>query len=396
MKIQSQVVHTGDRKRQPGQMVPATTPIHLSSTFFYESAGTLDRVLGHEEEGYCYARYASPTNTALEELTTELERGAGSLATASGMAAIQIAFQAALLERPHSVVASHSIYGATVGFLDQILAPSGVDVTYADICDLEKLAQVIERKKPGCVFIESISNPLLRVGDLERIAELSRAAGAALLVDNTFATPMMIRPLEFGANMVVHSVTKYLAGHGDVLGGVVISDEPHHEQVRMISRLVGPVLGPFESYLTMRGIKTLALRFERQCQNARGVAEWLALHPCVDRIYYCSDPAHPDAAAIERYFEPGLFGAILSFEIKGAAKEQVLGFMDRLKMMVPGTSLGDVHSLLLYPWIASHRNVAPKMRERMGIRENLVRVAAGIEALDDILADLDQALRAVA
>jgi cystathionine beta-lyase/cystathionine gamma-synthase len=396
MKIQSQVVHAGDRKRKPGQVVPATTPIHLSSTFFYESAATLDRVLGHEEEGYCYARYASPTNSALEELTTELEGGAGSLATASGMAAIQIAFQAALLDRPHSVVASHSIYGATVGFLDQILGPSGVEVSYVDICDPAKLEQVIERKKPGCVFIESISNPLLRVGDIGRIAELAHGVGAALMVDNTFATPLLMRPLEFGANMVVHSATKYLAGHGDVLGGVVISDGPHHEQIRMISRLVGPVMGPFESYLTMRGIKTLALRFERQCQNAKGVAEWLALHPCVDRVYYCSDEAHPDAEQIEKYFQPGLFGALLSFEIKGASKEEILGFMDRLKMIVPGTSLGDVHSLLLYPWIASHRNVAPKMRERMGIKENLVRIAAGIECLDDILADLDQALRSSA
>ncbi len=392
MKFDSQVVHAGDRKRQPGQLVPATTPIHLSSTYFYDSAATLDRVLGHEEEGFCYARYASPTNTALEELTTELEKGAGSLATASGMAAVQIAFQAALLDRPHSVLASHSIYGATVGFLDQILGPSGVDITYTDICDPAKLEKIVASKTPGCIFIESISNPLLRVGDMKRIADLAKEAGAALIVDNTFATPMMIRPLEIGANMVVHSATKYLAGHGDVLGGVVVSDQPHKEQVRMISRLVGPLLGPFESYLTMRGIKTLALRFERQCRNAQCLAGWLRSHPHVDRVYYCDDPAHPDAEHIRQYFEPGLYGAILSFEIKDAAKDQVLRFMDRLKMVVPGSSLGDVHTLLLYPWIASHRNVAPKMRERMGIKENLVRVAVGIEAVEDIRADLDQAL----
>jgi cystathionine beta-lyase/cystathionine gamma-synthase len=394
MKFESQVVHVGDRKRNPGQVVPATTPIHLSSTYFYDSAATLDRVLGHEEEGFCYARYASPTNVALEELTTELEGGAGSLVTASGMAAVQIAFQAALLDRPHSVIASHSIYGATVGFLDQILERSGVEISYLDICDLPKLERAINRKTPGCIFIESVSNPLLRVADMERIAELAKDAGAAFIVDNTFATPMMIRPLEFGANMVVHSVTKYLAGHGDVLGGVVVSDKPHHEQIRMISRLVGPVLGPFESYLTMRGIKTLALRFERQCRNAQCLADWLISHPCVERVYYCADPSHPDADQIRRYFQPDLFGAILSFEIRDASKEQVLRFMDQLKMIVPGTSLGDVHTLLLYPWMASHRNVAPKLRERMGIKENLVRIAAGIEAIDDIRADLDQALRA--
>ena len=158
----------------------------------------------------------------------------------------------------------------------------------------------------------------------------------------------------------------------------------------------GPNLGPFESYLTMRGIKTLALRFERQCQNAKALAEWLEEHPCVDRVHHCSLPSHPDAAAIRQLFHPGLFGAILSFEIKNADKNAVLGFMDRLQMVVPGPSLGDVHTLLLYPASASHRSISPKMRERMGIRENLVRIAAGIEHIDDIKADLDRALRLTA
>ena len=393
MKFQSQVVHAGDRKRKPGVATPSTTPIHLSSTFFYDSAATLDRVMGHEEEGFSYARYATPTNEALEELTSQLEGGYGSLATASGMAGVQIAFQAGLTDRPHSVLASHSIYGATVGLLDQILAPFDVKVKYCDVCDLAALERAIQERKPGCLFLESISNPLLRVPPIPEIAKLARAAGAALIVDNTFATPMLMRPLEMGANMVVHSLTKYLAGHGDVLGGLVVSDQHHHEIVRSISRIAGPVLGPFEAYLTMRGIKTLALRYERQCQNARQLAEWLSHHPCIERVFYCSDANHPDAATIRELFAPGLFGAILSFEIKGANKEAVLGFMDRLQMVVPGTSLGDVHTLLLYPLMASHRNVSPKMRERMGIRENLVRVAAGIEDFEDIKSDLDRALR---
>ena len=393
MRFDSRVVHSGDRKRRPGVPVPSTTPIQLATTYFYESAATLDRVLGHEEEGYCYSRYANPTNAALEELTTDLEGGAGSLATASGMAAIQIALQAALLDRSRSILASQSIYGATVGLLDQIIAPTGIEVRYADFCDLPRFKALIEEKRPGCVFVESISNPLLRVGNIEQVAESVRKTGGALIVDNTFATPMLIRPLALGAHMVVHSVTKYLAGHGDTLGGIVISDDAHHQQVRMVSRLNGPTLGPFESYLTMRGIKTLALRFERQCENAKRLAISLQSHPCVERVYYCSDPAHPDAEEIGRIFAPGLFGAILSFEIKDGSKESILSFMDRLNMIVPGTSLGDVHSLLLYPWIASHRNVAPKMRERMGVRENLVRVAAGIEAYEDIFEDIDQALR---
>jgi cystathionine gamma-synthase/methionine-gamma-lyase len=395
MKFESQVVHAGDRKRRKDAVVPSTTPIQLATTYFYDSATTLDRVLGHEEDGFCYARYASPTNAALEELCAALEHGHGALATASGMSAVQIALQAALVDRPHSIIASNSIYGATIGMLDQLFSTFETSVTYVDICDLDALQNAVAEHEPGCIFIESISNPLLRVGDMQRIAELARNAGAALVVDNTFATPMLMRPLQFGANIVVHSVTKYLAGHGDVLGGVVVSDEAHHETVRMLSRLAGPVLGPFESYLTMRGIKTLALRFERQCNNARAVANWLSNHPRVERVYYCADPSHPDASNIKRLFAQGLFGAILSFEIRNASRDGILAFMDRLKMIVPGTSLGDVHSLLLYPVMASHRNVSPKMRERVGIRDNLVRLAAGIEAPDDIIGDLDAALSSV-
>lgn len=395
MRFESKVVHAGDRKRRKGAVIPSTTPIHLSSTYFYDSAEKLDQVLGDPEQGFSYSRYSSPTNEALEELTTALENGHGSLATSSGMAAVQIALQTALMDRAHTVVASHAIYGATVGLLDQVFSPFDVKVKYVDICDLDAFAKSVEQSKPGCVFLESISNPLLRVGDLRRIVQIAKQAGAAVVVDNTFATPMMMRPLEPGANLVVHSATKYLAGHGDVLGGIVVADEEHYQPLKTIARIAGPQLGPFESYLTMRGIKTLALRFARQCDNAKTLAEWLGGHPAVERVYYCADPNHPDAANIRDLFSPGLYGAILSFEIRNATKQTVLNFLDQLRMIVPGSSLGDVHTLVLYPLIASHRNVSPKMRERMGIRENLVRVAVGIENVEDIKDDLDQALRAV-
>jgi cystathionine beta-lyase/cystathionine gamma-synthase len=393
MKFESQVVHAGDRKRTEAAAVPATTPISLGTTFSYETAETLDRIFGHEESGPSYSRYSSPTNDALEELTTVLEDGHGSLACASGMAALQIAFQAALLDRPRTVVAAHAIYGATIKMLDQVFAPTGVEVRYVDICDLTALSASIEKHKPGVVFLESVSNPLLRVGQIDKIAELCRAAGACLIVDSTFATPMLMKPLTLGANIVVHSATKYLAGHGDVLGGVVIADQEHFETVRMLSRIVGPVLGPFESYLTMRGIKTLAVRFERQCANACKLASWLASHPAIDGVYYPADPKHPDAETIRRLFAPNLFGGMVSFELKGYDRPSVMQFMNRLKMIVPGTSLGDVHSLMLYPLIASHRDVSPKMRERMGIRDTLLRISCGIESVDDIIFDLDQAIK---
>jgi cystathionine beta-lyase/cystathionine gamma-synthase len=284
MNFESEVVHAGDRKRRSNASIPSTTPIHLGTTFLYESTAQLDRIFGGEEQGFSYARYANPTNEALEELTTTIEHGYGSLATASGMAALHIAFQAALLERPHSILAAQSIYGTTVTMLDQVLGGFGTEVSYVDVYNLELLEREIADKKPGCVFLESVSNPLLRVARIDQIAKLIQAAGAALIVDSTFATPMLIRPLDLGANIVVHSATKYLAGHGDVVGGIVVSDEQHYEPMRMLSRTIGPVLGPFESYLTMRGIKTLALRFQRQCENARTLAQWLAAHSCVERV----------------------------------------------------------------------------------------------------------------
>src|SRR5262249_42419192 len=195
-----------------------------------------------------------------------------------------------------------------------------------------------------------------------------------------------------GAHFTVHSVTKYLAGHGDVLGGVVVTDQEHLETLRSMSRTVGPVLGPFESYLTMRGIKTFPLRMERQCANACRVVSWLASHPKVERVYFTGDPAHPDAATIRRMFPSNLYGAMVSFEIRGAGKNEVFRFMDALKLVVRATSLGDVHTMTLYPTMSSHREISPKHRERMGIRDNLVRLSVGIEAADDIIADLGQAL----
>ena len=197
--------------------------------------------------------------------------------------------------------------------------------------------------------------------------------------------------LELGANIVVHSATKYMAGHGDVMGGVIIADKENFDPIRTISRTMGPVMSPFESYLTMRGIKTMPLRVERQCQNACKVASWLASHPHVDRVYFTGDPAHPDAATIARMFPKNLTGAMLAFELKGAGKPEIFRFMEGLKMIVRATSLGDVHSMMLYPAMASHRDIFPKQRERMGIRDNLVRVSVGIEAVEDIIADLEQA-----
>ena len=389
----TKAVHAGDRKK-PGPHVPSTTPIYTATSYFYDSVETLDKIFAHEMEGQSYARYENPTNAALEELAATLENGAGALACSSGMAALQAAITVALLDRPKSIVAASDMYGATLNLLTKIFDPMGVAIRFVNICDLAAIEKAIVDSKAGALVMETVSNPILRVGAIDKISEIARKTNTAVIVDNTFSSPLLVRPIELGASFSVHSATKYLAGHGDVLGGLIIADEDHIEPLRAYARIAGPLMGPFEAYLTMRGIKTFPLRMERQCQNATRVACWLATHPRVDKVFFTGDPRHPDAEVIARLFPKNLHGAIVSFEIKDAQKQDVFRFMDSLKMLVCGTSLGDVHSMALYPLISSHRDLPPKQRARMGIQDNLVRISVGIEAIDDIIADIDQALNA--
>jgi cystathionine beta-lyase/cystathionine gamma-synthase len=325
---------------------------------------------------------------------SELEGGHAAFACSSGMMAIHVALLAALVDRPKRVVAGSVLYGATTNMLMTIFGALGVETEFVDMCDLAAVEAAIAGAKTGAVLLETITNPLLRVPQMDRIGEIARRASAPVIVDNTFATPMLMRPLELGSGMVIHSATKYLAGHGDVLGGIVVCEHSHFEALKTLVRTMGPNLGPFEAYLTMRGIKTLALRMERQCQNACKVAAWLKSHPRVTRVHFPGDPTHPDAATVERLLPKGMAGAMVALELKDAGKNEVFAFMEKLKMIVRATSLGDVHTMVLYPAMASHRDLSPKHRARLGIGENLVRVSVGIEAIEDIIADLDDALRA--
>jgi cystathionine beta-lyase/cystathionine gamma-synthase len=393
MKLDSKAVHTGERKRT-GAYIPVTTPIYTAASYVYEDMDTLDRVFAREVEGPSYLRYNNPTTDALQEVLAVLEGGAGALACGSGMMALHMAIHAALADRGRRIVAAKALYGATIHLLVKILEPAGVSVRFADFNDLAEVERAVEEEKPGCLLVETISNPLLRVVEIDKLAAIAKKAGAALIVDNTFATPLVCRPLELGANMVVHSLTKYLSGHGDMMGGAVISDAEHIEVLHATARAIGPNLGPFESFLALRGVKTFPLRMERQCGNACRIASWLASHPGVERVFFPGDPRHPDFAVVERLFPTGVFGAVVSFELKGiAGKEGVFRFMNALKMIVPATSVGDVHTMMLYPVISSHRDLSPKHRERLGIKDNLVRLSVGIEAVDDITADLDEALK---
>lgn len=393
MRIHSKAVHAGDRK-QPKPQIPVATPIHFASSWLNSSQAELDRIFGHEEKGFAYSRYTNPTSEALEELITSLENGYGTLACSSGMAAIEHALKTVLLDRPKRVLCARDIYGATLKLLYDVLQPFGFETELVDTNDLAAVQRSLETFQPGCLLMETISNPLLRVGDLPALAALCRGANAALIVDNTFATPLLVRPLELGADVSLHSSTKYLSGHGDTLGGSITTTEKYFETMRRLSRINGPVLGPMECYLTMRGIKTFALRMERQCQNALSLAAWLRAHPAIERVYYPDDPAHPDAATVARLLPPALYGGMVSFEVKGADKPAIFRFLDSLRMIVRATSLGDVHTMVLYPWIASHRDVPLPLKAEMGIRENLVRLSTGIEDIEDIKEDLAAALGA--
>jgi cystathionine beta-lyase/cystathionine gamma-synthase len=391
MKMNTRAVHAGDRKHN-GSWVPVTTPIHTAVSYYYDDVADLDRVFANQLAGPNYSRHGNPTNEALEELCTTLESGAGALACSSGMAALNLAITAALLDRKRVILAASALYGATINMLMKVLEPSGIETVFVDFNDEEALAAAIAEHKPGALLMETISNPLLRVAPLDRVAAMAKDAGAQLIVDSTFATPLVVRPMELGAAFVVHSLTKYLSGHGDVLGGVVVADSANIDAVRALARSLGPVLGPFESYLAMRGIKTFPVRMERHCANACRAASFLATHPAIERVYFPADPAHPDAAIVKRLFAPGLYGAIVSIEVKGADRDRIFRLMNAFRLIVPATSLGDVQTMALYPAMASHRELSPKHRARLGINDNLLRLSVGIEAVEDIISDLDQAL----
>ncbi len=391
MKLDTLAVHAGDRKK-PGPFVPVATPIYSSASFFYPEMETLDKVFGGEIQGQNYTRYNNPTTNALEEQIAALEGADWAMATSSGMAALNLAVSAALTDRHKSIVAGPVLYGASLRLLMEILEPAGVAVHFADPNDPAALEAAVAEHKPACVVVESVTNPMLRVTPLDTVAGIAHRHGALVVVDSTFATPLLVRPLSLGADLVIHSLTKYLGGHGDVLGGVVATRQEFRPVMQAISRITGGILGPFESYLAMRGIKTFPLRMARQCANACRVATWLAQHPRIARVIFPGDPQHPDAAVARRLFPAGLYGAMVSFEVDGAGRQEIFDLLNSLRLIVPATSLGDVHSMILYPPMSSHREIAPKQRQRMGISDSFLRLSVGIEAPEDIIGDLEQAL----
>ncbi len=384
-------VHAGERAPRPA-FTPVVTPIYHSVSYIYDEMAELDATLAGTRPGPVYARYGNPTNAALEAAVAALEGGEAALAYSSGMAAIHGVLLAAGARAGAAVVAAQDLYGATYTLLNRLLASQGLTTHFVDVADLDAVAATLAAVKPVALLAETISNPLLKVANLPRLAELAHRHGALFIVDNTFATPYLCRPLEHGADYVVHSATKYLAGHGDVLGGVVVTNQARRAELNEINKLVGGVLGPQEAWLILRGLKTLPLRMQRQCANAALIAAWLAGHALVERVYYPGLPYHPQHQLAANLLAYNAFGAMISFELKGGDQPRVFRFLESLKLILPATSLGDIYSLVLYPAMSSHRALAPETRHQIGISDSLVRLSVGIEDPADIIADLEQAL----
>jgi cystathionine beta-lyase/cystathionine gamma-synthase len=398
--FETRAAHSGESRAgakddRDGTFYPVSTPIYASTTFSHPKVETIDRILGGEQEGYSYARYDNPTVRAFEEALVSLEvpeSGADvrAFAFGSGMAATHAAFAAAELTGGATVLAAEQLYGSTATLLVQVFGANGVETRFVDAYDLGAVEKKVAQLGPRAVVVESISNPLLRVADIEAISGITSAAGAALIVDNTFGTPFLQRPLDLGADIVVHSATKYLSGHGDITAGVVVAGPPYSDAVEQLRKLVGGVLGPFEAWLAHRGLKTLPLRMGRQCQNARAIAGYLATHPKVTKVNHPSLEVHPDHETAKRVLSDT--GGLVSFGLAVEGREAAFSFLDSLKLCVKAPSLGDIYTLAIHPATSSHRELSPSRRERLGVGENLVRLSCGIEHQEDIISDLDQAL----
>jgi cystathionine beta-lyase/cystathionine gamma-synthase len=391
LNLATRAVHAGIRLPHP-DYTPTVTPIHPSVTYTYNRMEDLDGVFGGTRQGYVYSRYGNPTVAALEEAVATLEDGEAGLAFASGMAAIHTALLAAGARAGSTVVAAQDVYGATYALLDQLLRSQGATVRFVDATDLEAVENACRELKPAALLVETISNPLLKVADLSALANVAHQYGSALLVDNTFATPCLVQPLSLGADIVIHSTTKYLGGHGDVLGGIVVTSHVWRAKLFDVLKVTGGNSSPHDAWLVLRGIKTLPLRMQQHSSNGLAVARWLQTHSKVSSVNYPGLVSHPQHQVATNLFGPSGYGGMVSFVLSGAGQNEVFQFFESLHLCVPATTLGDVHTLVLYPAHSSHRALSSEERNRIGIGDGLVRLSVGIEAVEDIINDLDQAL----
>lgn len=380
-KLATRVIHAG---QSPDPVNGAImTPIYTTSTYVQKSPG--------DHQGFEYSRTHNPTRKAWEACIADLEGGRHGFAFASGMAAVDTLMH--LLEPGDHVLAMHDLYGGTWRLFERVRRrSSGLDFTFADLGDIER-ARASVTDKTKIIWVETPTNPMLELVDIQAMAALAHAHNAMLVVDNTFATPMLQQPIELGADIVLHSVTKYLNGHSDMVGGaLVVKDDALAEQIGFLQNSAGGVQGPFDAWLAMRGVKTLALRMKAHCENAGTIADWLTKQSKIRRVIYPGLDHHPQKALAEKQMEG--FGGIISFDLDGdmAAARR---FLENTHWFALAESLGGVESLVNHPAIMTHGSVPKERREQLGITDTLIRLSVGIEDVRDLIADLEHALAAV-
>jgi methionine-gamma-lyase len=381
----SKLVHAGIPDDPMGS---AVTPIYQTSTFAFRNAQEgADRFAG-KAEGYIYTRIGNPTINALEVAMAQLENGAGGVATSSGMSAVATVYLALLSSGDH-VVSQASVYGPSRILMEKHMVRFGVASTFLDTTDLGAVKAAI-KPNTKIIYVESPGNPGMQVTDLAAIAELAHAHGAWVVVDNTFASPYLQRPLDLGCDVVLHSITKFINGHADVVGGILVAkDEALYKQLRAMMVMSGCNMDPHQAWLVSRGLKTLSIRVDRAQQSAMEIAQWLEKHPKIEWVSYLGLPSHPQYELVKKQMKGP--GAMLSFEVKGGV-EGGRHLMDAVKLATLAVSLGGVETLISHPASMTHASMGKEARLASGISDGLVRYSVGIENVEDLIADLDQAL----
>lgn len=387
-RFATRAVHPAGQIGIEGRGKPIATPIVQSASFFFEDTEDLAVALAKPSTAFSYSRVGNPTLDVLERTVADLEDAEAGLAFGSGMAAIH-AVAVALCAAGDHVVAPASLYGGTFTLFKNLLARFGVEVTFADLNDHAAVKAAI-RKNTKMLYAETISNPSLTVADLPALAAIAKEARVPLVVDSTFASPYLVRPMEHGADLVIHSATKYLGGHGDLIGGVVAGRSALIAEVKKIQVEVGGVLDPFTGFLLLRGIQTLALRMDRHCSSALKIAEFLEGHEMVQRVIYPGLKSHPFHAVAKRMLPRG-FGGMVAFEV-GGGRAGGAKVLHALQVFLRAASLGDTHSLAIQPAATSHRQMSADELAKAGISEGFIRLSVGIEDPEDLIADLAGAL----
>lgn len=383
--INSTLVHIGESPDPTtGSVVP---PIYQSSTFAFPTNESMWDLMEGRSEGFIYTRYGNPNYGLVESKIAAMEGAEAALVLASGMAATSTAILAQAHAGAH-VITHADIYGGSFGLFYELLPRLGIETSFVDVTDVNAVAAAI-RPNTRVIFVESPSNPTLRIADLRAIAALAQARGILFMVDNTFATPYNQQPLALGADVVVHSGTKYLNGHSDVMAGVIVGRRDYIDECVQVFRKMGGTLNAIDAWLFNRGLKTFGLRMAQHNQNGQAVAEFLAQHPRVEQVHFPGLPTHPQHQLAKEQMRG--FGGVLSVELQGGLSA-VNTFLNRVKMFTRAVSLGSVESLITQPVAAVHHNVPEAYRDLGGIRPGLIRIAVGIEDAEDLIADLDQAL----